>query len=175
VTKRRRLSPDPALFRRRAAGETLRELARDYGVSHTSLSRYFARPQAVKELKRAAQLNRAEERAEEARWRAELRALEERWWAVREARPKSTAAQASRAERASARVPAAPTSPERGRGGAAGASAAASPAVRRKRLRGRASAEARGLVRLANPEGTLKTWVEAVKAPALLEAGWTRA
>jgi hypothetical protein len=153
------LSPDPALFRRRAAGETLRELARDYGVSHTSLSRYFARPQAVKELKRAAQLNRAEERAEEARWRAELRALEERWWAVREARPKSTAAQASGAERASARVPAAPTSPERGREGAAGASAAASPAVRRKRLRGRASAEARGLVRLANPEGTLETWV----------------
>jgi hypothetical protein len=37
------------------------------------------------------------------------------------------------------------------------------------------SAEARGLVRLINPEGTLTTWVEAVKVPARLEAGWTRA
>jgi hypothetical protein len=67
VAKLRKLSPDPALFHRRVAGETLRELARDYGVSHTSLSRYFARPQAVKELKRAAQLNRVEERVDRPR------------------------------------------------------------------------------------------------------------
>jgi hypothetical protein len=72
-------------------------------------------------------------------------------------------------------VPTATTSPERGREGAAGGSSAASSAVRRKRLRGRASAEARGLVRLTNPEGTLQTWVEAVKVSALLEVGWTRA
>ena len=37
----RRLVPDPALFRRRAAGETLRQLAADYSVSHTTLGRFL--------------------------------------------------------------------------------------------------------------------------------------
>jgi hypothetical protein len=82
--KLRKLLPDDALFRRRAAGEPLRDIAPDYDVSHTSLARYFRRPAAVKQLKRAAQLNRAEERAEDARWRAEQRAAEAR--ALREAR-----------------------------------------------------------------------------------------
>jgi lambda repressor-like predicted transcriptional regulator len=56
----RRLQPDAALVSRRAAGESLRALAREYGVSHTTLSRYFARPQVAKELREAARLPRGE-------------------------------------------------------------------------------------------------------------------
>ena len=56
----RRLQPDAELIRRRAAGETFRELAPAYGVSHTTLSRYFARPEVVQVL-------RAEQRAAAAR------------------------------------------------------------------------------------------------------------
>jgi len=46
----RRLAPDPELVRRRAAGETLRRLAGDYGVAHTTLGRWFARPEVAKQL-----------------------------------------------------------------------------------------------------------------------------
>jgi len=73
----RKLQPDDALLRRRAAGEPLRDLARDYGVRHTTLSRYFRQPEVFKQLKRADQLNRAERRAAEARWRAEEKAERE--------------------------------------------------------------------------------------------------
>jgi hypothetical protein len=48
----RRLKPDPALISRRAASEPLRQLAPDYGVSHTTLSRYF-RQSEVKKLLRS--------------------------------------------------------------------------------------------------------------------------
>jgi hypothetical protein len=51
----RRLRPDAPLMQRRAAGEPLRRLARDYGVSHTTLSRWFARSSVaagVNELER---------------------------------------------------------------------------------------------------------------------------
>jgi hypothetical protein len=47
----RRLVPDRELLRRRAQGETLRPLAADYGVAHTTLGRYFARPQVARQLK----------------------------------------------------------------------------------------------------------------------------
>ncbi len=46
----RRLAPDPELLRRRAAGETLRRLACDYGVAHTTLGRWFARPEVARQL-----------------------------------------------------------------------------------------------------------------------------
>ena len=46
----RRLVPDGELVRRRAAGEPLRMLAREYGVAHTTLSRYFARPVVSRRL-----------------------------------------------------------------------------------------------------------------------------
>jgi hypothetical protein len=49
----RRLVPDRELVRRRAPGETLRRLACDYGVAHTTLGRYFARPQVERQLKQA--------------------------------------------------------------------------------------------------------------------------
>jgi hypothetical protein len=52
-------------------------LAPDYGVSHTTLSRYFARPEVGKELKRAELLQRTEQRVAEARWRAEQKAERE--------------------------------------------------------------------------------------------------
>jgi hypothetical protein len=48
----RRLAPDTELIRRRAAGEPLRELAEDYGVSHTSLSRFFRRPDVRRQMPR---------------------------------------------------------------------------------------------------------------------------
>ena len=43
--------PDLELIRRRAAGETFRRLAEDYAVSHSTLSRFFARPDVAKELR----------------------------------------------------------------------------------------------------------------------------
>jgi lambda repressor-like predicted transcriptional regulator len=46
----RRLSPDLELLHRRAAGEPLRRLARDYGVTHTTLGRWFARPSVAREI-----------------------------------------------------------------------------------------------------------------------------
>jgi hypothetical protein len=46
----RRLVPDPELVRRRAAGEPLRRLACDYGVAHTTLGRWFARPEVGRQL-----------------------------------------------------------------------------------------------------------------------------
>lgn len=69
----RRLVPDEALIRRRAAGEPLRELACDYDVAHTTLGRYFERPEVAKQLKEAAGELRAEERALAARRAAERR------------------------------------------------------------------------------------------------------
>jgi hypothetical protein len=68
----RRLAPDQELIRRRAAGEPLREVASDYGVAHTTLGRYFERPELAKQIKQAAQ----QLRAEAARRSAERRRLE---------------------------------------------------------------------------------------------------
>jgi hypothetical protein len=51
----RKLSPNSALFRRRARGESLRNLARDYDVEHTSLSRYFRTEQGARRLRQAEQ------------------------------------------------------------------------------------------------------------------------
>jgi hypothetical protein len=70
----RRLAPDAELVRRRAAGETLRSLAADYGVAHTTLGRYFARAEAVRQLREAKQSLRAERRAAATRRAAERRA-----------------------------------------------------------------------------------------------------
>jgi hypothetical protein len=70
----RRLEPDAELVRRRAEGESLRELGGDYGVSHTTLSRYFARPTVARQVSWARQLVRAERQAAEDRWRAERQA-----------------------------------------------------------------------------------------------------
>jgi hypothetical protein len=54
----RRLAPDQELIRRRAAGEPLRELASDYGVAHTTLGRYFERPELAKHTRQAATTKR---------------------------------------------------------------------------------------------------------------------
>jgi lambda repressor-like predicted transcriptional regulator len=70
----RRLVPDAELVRRRAAGETLRALAADYGVAHTTLGRYFARAEAARQLREANQGLRAERRAAATRRAAERRA-----------------------------------------------------------------------------------------------------
>jgi hypothetical protein len=56
----RRLVPDRELVRRRAQGETLRRLACDYGVAHTTLSRWFKRPVVAKQLKQASRQPRAQ-------------------------------------------------------------------------------------------------------------------
>jgi hypothetical protein len=55
----RRLVPDPAPVRRRAAGESLRALARDYQVAHTTLACYFRRPPVAQQLRSARRLARA--------------------------------------------------------------------------------------------------------------------
>jgi hypothetical protein len=47
----RRLVPDEELVNRRASGETLRSIAPDYNVSHTTLSRYYQRPKVTKQLR----------------------------------------------------------------------------------------------------------------------------
>ncbi|HEY8630539.1 MAG TPA: hypothetical protein VIL73_08395, partial [Gaiellaceae bacterium] len=65
----RRLVPDAELIRRRAAGEPLRELAGDYGVAHTTLGRYFARPQVKKELAQARRQLRDEQGHLASEWR----------------------------------------------------------------------------------------------------------
>ena len=65
----RRLVPDAGLIRRRAAGEPLRQLAGDYGVAHTTLGRYFARPQVKRELAQARRQLRAEQAARTSEWR----------------------------------------------------------------------------------------------------------
>jgi hypothetical protein len=79
----RKLVPDAELIRRRAAGEPVRELASDYEVAHTTLVRYFARPEVAKQLREAAKQLREEERA-----LADRRAQEQRleWTVRREAR-----------------------------------------------------------------------------------------
>ena len=59
----RRLIPAPELVRRRAAGETLRELAVEYGVSHTTLGRYFARPEVARQVRETVAPVRRERRA----------------------------------------------------------------------------------------------------------------
>jgi hypothetical protein len=69
----RRLVPDPELLRRRTLGEPLRELACDYGVAHTTLGRYFARPEVKRQLRQAGRQLRAEQRALAARRSAERR------------------------------------------------------------------------------------------------------
>lgn len=51
----------------------MRELAADYGVAHTTLGRYFARPEIAKQLKEAGRLVRRERRAAAARQGAERR------------------------------------------------------------------------------------------------------
>ena len=94
----RKLVPDAELIRRRAAGEPLRELASDYDVAHTTLSRLFERPEVVKQLKEAAQQGRVAERALTARRSAERRLEQE----VRREAREQVAAERVQARRASA-------------------------------------------------------------------------
>lgn len=51
TSRLRRLAPDSKLMCRRAAGETLRSIAADYDVAHTTLSHYFRRPEIAKQLR----------------------------------------------------------------------------------------------------------------------------
>jgi hypothetical protein len=100
----RKLVPDPELIRRRAAGEPVRGLASDYDVAHTTLVRYFARPEIRTQLKEAAKRLRDEKRALADR-RAHEQRLEQR--VRREARKQAArereqARLASAAERQSA-------------------------------------------------------------------------
>jgi hypothetical protein len=67
------LVPDDELVRRRAAGESLRALAADYGVAHTTLGRYFGRPEVARQLREAGRGVRAERRAAASRRAGERR------------------------------------------------------------------------------------------------------
>ena len=73
----RKLVPDTELIRRRAADEPLRELASDYNVAHTTLGRFFERPDVARELRQARQELRAGERAHASRRSAERRLEQE--------------------------------------------------------------------------------------------------
>jgi hypothetical protein len=76
VKRRRRLRklvPDAKLIRRRAAGEPLRELALDYDVAHTTVLRYFERPEVAKQIREAERQLQAERRAAADRRSAERR------------------------------------------------------------------------------------------------------
>ena len=46
----RRLSPDVTLLQRRVAGEPLRRIAPNYGVSHPTLGRWFGRPSVARQM-----------------------------------------------------------------------------------------------------------------------------
>jgi hypothetical protein len=72
----RNLVPDAELIRRRAADEPLRQLASDYNVAHTTLGRFFERPEVASQLRRARQERQAGERAL-ARRRSTERRLEQ--------------------------------------------------------------------------------------------------
>jgi hypothetical protein len=91
----RRLVPDQELIRRRAAGEPLRELASDYEVAHTTLGRYFERPEVGKQTSQVAK----QLRAEAARRSAERRRLERE---VRRKAREQVAAERKQARRARA-------------------------------------------------------------------------
>jgi hypothetical protein len=69
----RRLVPDEALIERRAAGESLRQLADAYGVAHTTLLHYFRRTDVVLELREARKRVQVERRALKAQREQELR------------------------------------------------------------------------------------------------------
>ena len=70
----RRFTPDDALIARRAAGEPLRRLAADSGVSHSALCRSFARPEVAAKVRAAEQLL-LEEQQRQAAEQATLAAL----------------------------------------------------------------------------------------------------
>jgi hypothetical protein len=66
----RRLVPDAELYQRRVQGATPRELANDYALSHTTLSRYLRRPDAklqVREARAALRLKKRDRREESRR------------------------------------------------------------------------------------------------------------
>lgn len=73
----RKLVPDAELIRRRAADEPLRDIASDYDVAHTTLGRFFERPDGARELRQARQDLRAGKRAPAARRSAERRLEQE--------------------------------------------------------------------------------------------------
>jgi hypothetical protein len=95
----RRLVPDEELVRRRAAGEPLRALAAEYGVAHTTLGRYFARPEVTRQLREAMQGVRTARGAAAARRAAERRLR----WEVRRRAKEQAALARERARRAAAR------------------------------------------------------------------------
>jgi hypothetical protein len=171
----RRLVPDAELILRRAAGETFRELAPDYGVWPSTLSRYFARPGVAKQVKHAEQLLRAEQRAAEARLRAEQKAEREARRLASRQRPAEGQSAAGRARPEEAGgVESASAEPGAGDRQPAGR-------ILRRRLepeeawleRQKFSREgaAAGLVRLVRLDGTGQRHVEPADVAQLIETG----
>jgi hypothetical protein len=107
----RKLVPDAELIRRRAAGEPLRELASEYGVAHTTLGRYFDRPDVAKGLKQVVQQLRAEQRvlaarrATERRLQRDVRRKATEQAAAERVQARAAAAMAERISRRRARTP----------------------------------------------------------------------
>src|SRR5262245_66332338 len=74
----RRLVPDEALFDRRVAGESLRAIAPDYEVEHTTLGDFFGRPDGVLGLKEARRRLQAARKARQAAERELKQAVRKR-------------------------------------------------------------------------------------------------
>ncbi len=136
--------------RRFRAGEHLSELAVEYRVNRKTLRRRLD----------ALELAEAEREARIAAKRLRPQAERER----RALRERERAAAASTRSDPVVRIG------ERGR--ARRLSAYAQWLETPKNLSGRALAEARGLVRVRNPEGTVCRWRERADVDAMLEAGW---
>ena len=119
VKRRRRLRklvPDPELLRRRAAREPLRALACDYGVTHTTLMRYFARPELASLLKQVEKQLRLEKRraaAEKTRLGQEVRRLAREQAARKREQERSARAAASNAAPRRGSAPSPPAWDER--------------------------------------------------------------
>jgi lambda repressor-like predicted transcriptional regulator len=103
----RRLVPDDELVRRRAAGESLRALAAEYGVAYTTLGRYFARPEVARQLRQAGRGVRVERRAAAERRARERRLQRQVRRRAKEqaARERERALRAAAAARSAARRP----------------------------------------------------------------------
>lgn len=164
----RKLSDDDVkqIRRRVSRGESITDLAREFGVNRKTIRR---RIDALKQ-----------EEAEEAE---RLAAPRRRRQAAGERRKLLERERGPSPKRGPGRPKRDPPSDDPGREAGMGVHATYSsrrdPRLdwldRRKNLSGRAFAEARGLVRLRNPDGTIEAWFERAQVDDLLDEGWTLA
>jgi len=164
VPAERKLSDDDVkrIRRRAGRGESLTALARELEVNRKTLRR------RIDALNRE-EAEQAEEFAARRRWREAARERRKLLDRERGPMPKRPPGRPKRE---------APTDePHREEGDYSLTKDSPSQALfewlnRRKNLSGRAFAEARGLVRMRNSDGTVSGWFERAEVDAMLEDGW---